>query len=119
MNPFDYTKSFDTKEYLDDLSGYSAHIINKKLSFSRDTLIMANLMNMNHHLPISMQYDFYFHQIRPTKYRPYVKWIKKSKSEDVDVVSEYFGYSIQKAKQVLQVLTPDQLQTIKELLIKV
>lgn len=117
--PFDYTKSIDRREYLDDLSGYKAFIINKALSLSVDTLFYANEMNLNSHLDNKMQYDFLYHSIRPVKNRPFKQWLYDAKKEeDEAAIMEYFGYNSQKAKQILSILQPEQIRTIKERLVK-
>ena len=44
--------------------------------------------------------------------------MKASKSENLEYVKEYYGYSNEKAKTVLDILTKDQLKLIKEKLYK-
>ena len=120
-SPFDYAKSIDTQEYINDISGYSAYIINKKLSLAVDTILYANEMNINYELEPKLQYDFFFYSIRPNKKRPYTKWIKNEKEdEDLGAISEYYGYNNQKAKAALAILSlsPTQITNIKKSLIK-
>jgi len=117
-NPFEYANSIDKREYMEDLSGYSAFIINKKLSLSLDTLFYANEMNLNSHIDDRMHYDYLYYSIRPMKKRPWKKWLYDHKDEDVAAVMEYFQYNSQKAKQVLSILKPEELITIKEKLSK-
>lgn len=119
MTPFDYPKSIDTQVYIEDISAYSAYIINKKLSLAVDTIIYANEMNINHELDPKLQYDYLFHSIRPNKRRPYTKWIKNVKEdENIGAIAEYYGYNAQKAKYALSILSPTQITTIKESLVK-
>lgn len=119
MNPFELTKTFDTQEYADDISGYAPYVINKKMSFSADTFKMASEMNINYGLDNRLQYDFYFYSIRPRKNRPFKRWLKTVKDENLDLIMRYFGYNRQKAKQVIKILSSTQLKEIeKELLIK-
>jgi hypothetical protein len=44
--------------------------------------------------------------------------LRASKLKDIDLVKEYYGYSNEKAKTVLDILTKDQLKLIKEKLYK-
>ena len=44
--------------------------------------------------------------------------MRASKLKDIDLVKEYYGYSNEKAKTVLDILTKDQLKLIKEKLYK-
>ena len=44
--------------------------------------------------------------------------MRASKLKNIDLVKEYYGYSNEKAKTVLDILTKDQLKLIKEKLYK-
>jgi hypothetical protein len=44
--------------------------------------------------------------------------LRASKLKNIDLVKEYYGYSNEKAKTVLDILTKDQLKLIKEKLYK-
>ena len=39
-------------------------------------------------------------------------WGKKQKMNDLEVVKQYYGYSNEKARQALSILTPDQITFI-------
>jgi hypothetical protein len=93
-----------------------AFIVNKGLSYGADTVIYANEMNARSHLDYQLQFDFLINTIRPRK--RYNKWLKAETVEVLDVVQEYYGYSINKARQVLPLLTPEQLMYIKKRLNK-
>jgi len=95
---------------------YSPYIINKCLAPFNDTIMLVNEMNMRHHLPPKLQYDFLLNTIRSKK--RYAPWVKASKLKDLEYVKEYYGYSNEKAKTVLDILTKDQLKLIKEKLYK-
>jgi len=119
LTPFDYAKSIDTREYIDDLSDYFPLIINKKLSLSAATILYANEMNINHGIDNKLQYDYLYHAIRPNKRRPFIPWLKAEKaSADIQAIQEYYGYNSQKAHQALSILTSAQIETIKEKLIR-
>jgi hypothetical protein len=81
-----------------------------------DTVIYANEMNARPHLDFQLQFDFLINTIRPRK--RYNKWLKAETVEVLDLIQEYYGYSIIKARQVLPLLTSDQLRYIKERLNK-
>jgi len=74
------------------------------------------MMNCNHHLDHKLQYSFLINIIRPSK--RFSKWVKKEKDEDLEAIMEHFGYNRQKAKTALELLTPDQIKTIKKKLDK-
>ena len=95
---------------------YPAFIINKCMSHHIDTVLYANEMNMYPNLPNRMQYDFFIHIVRPRK--RFSPWGKKEKVNDLELVKEYYGYSNEKAKQALRILSPNHLDYIKDKLNK-
>lgn len=117
MNPFDYLKSINaTKKNImvDDIteSEYNAFIINRGLSFFPDTVLYANEMNLNHHLDSRLQYDFLINIIK--KKKRFTKWVKPQEIANLEVIKEYYGYSNEKARQVIQLLTPQQLDVLRK-----
>ena len=68
-------------------------------------------MNINNHLDNRLQFDFLLNSIRPRK--RYAPWLKTSKIKNLELVKEYFGYSDQKAKDALNILTDDDLEHIR------
>ena len=95
---------------------YSPFIINKCLAPFNDTIMLVNEMNMRHHLPSKLQYDFLLNTIRSKK--RYAPWVKGDKLKDLEYVKEYFGYSNEKAKAALRILDNEQIKTIKDSLNK-
>ena len=91
---------------------YPPYIINKCMSHHMDTVLYANEMNMKHDIPSRLQYDFYIHIVRPRK--RFSPWGKQDKVKDLDVVKQYYGYSNEKASNALKILTPDQINYIKQ-----
>ena len=91
---------------------YPPYIINKCMSHHMDTVLYANEMNMKHDIPSRLQYDFYIHIVRPRK--RFSPWGKQDKVKDLDVVKQYYGYSNEKAKQVLNILTREQFSFIRD-----
>ena len=68
-------------------------------------------MNQYQHLDKKLQYDFYINLVRPRK--RFSPWGKKQKVDDLELVKQYYGYSNEKAKQALRILTPTQLDVIR------
>ena len=97
-------------------SKYPAYIINKCMSHHMDTVMYANEMNQYSFLDSKMQYDFYIHIVRPK--RRFSPWGKKKKIDDLDLVKRYYGYSTDKAIQALRILSPNQIDYIKDKLNK-
>jgi len=90
---------------------YPPYIINKGLSYFSDTVMYANEMNRLHGASKHMQFSFLLNTIRPKK--RFSKWLKASKLSNLDLVKVYYGYSNEKAKQALELLTKKQIEYIK------
>ena len=90
---------------------YPSYIINRCLSGHLDAVMFANEMNMYSFLPKKMQYDFFINTLR-TKKR-FSPWIRKDLVDNLDCVKRYYGYSNEKAKQALKILSKEQLDFIK------
>jgi hypothetical protein len=122
MSPFDFINAInDTKEnlFLDPQANkdYEPWMVNKGLSQFPDTVLYANEMNLHYSIPKQWQFFFLLNSI-PRKKR-FSKWAKKdAKTDSLSLVMEYFGYSMEKAKQALGVLSQEQLDVIKEKLYK-
>jgi hypothetical protein len=91
---------------------YPAYIVNKCMSHHVDTVMHANEMNLWSQLPSRMQYDFFINTVRPRK--RFSPWDKKDKIEDLELVQQYYGYSVEKARQALDILSRQQIDYIKE-----
>ena len=116
-NPFEYLTAInDTKKdvMVDDIAekGYNAFMVNRGLSYFNDTVLFANEMNLNAHLDNRLQFDFLINIVRRRK--RFSKWMKPETASDVEVVKEYYGYSNEKARQALTLLTPEQIIDIKK-----
>lgn len=105
------------KNVLDNEKDYKPFLVNRSLSYHVDCILYANEMNMNHGLDGKLQYQYLLNTIRPMK-RRFEKWQSASKLKDIDCVKEYFGYSNEKAKEALRILTDEQITFIKEKLEK-
>lgn len=117
LSPFEFVTSInDSKKdiMVDDVAerSYSSFMTNRSLSYFQDTVQFANLMNQYHHLDNKLQYHFLINIIR--KRKRFSKWIKPDLDSDTEVVKQYYGYSNEKAKQVLSLLSPEQIKIIKQ-----
>ena len=121
MNPFEYVKAINnTKKdiMVDDIAEkeYNAFMVNRSLSNFQDTVLYANLMNVNHHVDARLQFDFFINTIR--KKNRFSKWLKPLDYKDLDVIKEYYGYSNEKAKSVLSLLDNKQIEELKKRIYK-
>ena len=90
---------------------YAPYIVNRIYSGHLDAIMFANEMNMYNFLPKKMQYDFFINTLRVKK--RFSPWLRKDEIKDLDYVKRYYGYSNEKAKQILKILSKEQLNFIK------
>lgn len=95
---------------------YPPFIVNKCLSGHKDSILYAQEMNKNPHLDKKLQYDFFINTLRPRK--RFTPWVKKQTLDHLDLVKEYYGYNHDKALKALEILTTEQLETIRKSLNK-
>jgi len=117
-NPFDYVNQIlhGKKNLIVDEAtekAYNSFIINRSLSYHYDCVLFANEMNQRHFLDKKLQNLFLINTVRSRK-RPFAKWIKSEKSEDIECIKKYFNYSDMRAREVLLLLSEDQIQQLKE-----
>ena len=115
MNPFEYLNSINyTKKdiMVDDIAEkeYNSFMVNRSLSYFPDTVLAANEMNRYHQIDNLLQFHFLINIIR--KRKRFSKWDKKKNDSDVEVIKEYYGYNEEKALQVLNILSTDQLNEL-------
>lgn len=118
MNPFDYVNDILLKKenlITDEMSEkeYLPYIVNRALSFHKDCIFQANEMNCKPHLDKKMQYDFLLNTVRGYK-RPFAKWIKNERDENLDCIKAYYKVSDKKAREILLLLSKEQIQELKE-----
>jgi hypothetical protein len=73
----------------------------------------ANEMNRRHFVDKKLQNDYLLNTVRSKK-RPFNKWVKSEKSEDLECIKTYYGLSSLKALEALRLLNDEQIQELKE-----
>ena|SRR6056300_937137 len=125
MKPFDFVNDINLgkKDIITNSDNpelaektYNPYLTNKSLSYFPDTVQYANMMNMNSHLDHLLQYSFLINIVR--KRKRFSKWYKNTSDEDLQAVIDYYGYSVNKAKEALKILDDEQLVTIKTKLMR-
>ena len=112
LNAINYTKEplLDT----DDESvekGYTPFVVNRCLSYFIDTVLYANEMNRRPETDKKMQFDYLQRSIRKNK--RYSKWLKQESVENLDIIKQYYGYSDTKAKEVMDILTSNDIEYMR------
>ena len=113
-----YLKAINkTKEKLMDTDDamwekkYPPFIVNKCVAPFPDTIHLVNEMNIHNHLDSKLQFDFLLNSLRSRD--RYTPWLKAKKIKNIEYVKEYYGYSNEKAKEALSILTDKQIDDIK------
>ena len=112
LNSINYSKKNLIDEDPDVEKKYPAYIINRCMSGHLDAIMYANEMNLYHNLSSKLQYDFLLNILRSKK--RFSPWVKKEELKNLDYGKRYYGYSDEKAKQVLPLLSKEQLTFIQE-----
>ena len=93
------------------IKSYPPFIVNKCMAYHMDTIMYANALNEYPHLDKRLQYEFFINTVRPRK--RFSPWDKKHKMKELDLVKQYYGYSDEKARQALRILTSEQIDYIR------
>ena len=112
LNSINFTKENLIEEDPDAISKYPQYIVNRCLSGHLDCIMFANEMNKFPNLDKDLQYSFYLNTLR--KKRRFSPWLRKDKVTDLEIVKQYYGYSNEKASNALKILTPEQINFIKQ-----
>jgi len=112
LNSINFNKKDLIKDDPSVIKDYAPYIINRCVSGHLDTVLYANEMNKFHHLDKDMQYTFYLNTLR--KRKRFSPWIRKDKVSDLEYVKRYYGYSNEKASQVMKILFYEHIEFIKK-----
>ena len=111
LNSINFNKDNLIEEDPEAISSYPPYIVNRCLSGHLDTVLFANEMNKYSNLDKDMQYSFFLYTLR--KRKRFSPWLKKEQVDDLDLVKKHYGYSNEKAKIAVTLLTKTQLEYIR------
>ena len=112
LNSINFNKKNLIEEDPSTIKDYAPYIINRCLSGNIDSILFANEMNKYSFLDKDMQYSFYLNTLR--KKKRFSPWLRKDKVTDLEIIKQYYGYSNEKASNALKILTPEQINYIKQ-----
>ena len=117
-SPFDYVNQImqGKKQLIVDEQSekdYVPFLVNRSLSYQKDCIMFANEMNRRHFMDKKMQNDFLLNTVRSQK-RPFAKWVKPEKIDDLSCIKQVYGFSDSKARDALRLLSDEQIQKLKE-----
>lgn len=116
MSPFDFIKQIyvEKQDLMEDPEvekEYNSFLANRALSSFVDCIFYAEEMNRYPFLDKKLQFHYLLYSIRPKKrYKP---WLKREKNLDLEAVAEFYKINIRRAKEILQIIKPDDLVAIK------
>ena len=110
LNSINFTKE-NLIEDPDAISSYPPYIINRCLSGHLDTVLFANEMNKYSNIAKDLQYSFLLYTLR--KRKRFSPWLKKEQIENLDLVKKHYGYSNEKARIAVNLLTKTQIEHIR------
>lgn len=117
LDAINYTKEQISNEDIE--STYAPFIINKSLSYYLDSIFFADKANTFYNLPKKMQFDYLLNVIPVRKNKRWAKWDKPDDiSYNIRIIKEYYNYSDEKAKQVIDLLSPEQIGILEQRLFK-
>lgn len=118
MYDWRYENSITNGKKIDIDGDYSQWRINSSMSQHPDTVHYANEMNIYSDLPNNLHYDFLFGAVRKRK-----RWSKGESKEEkkarekyeelLELISTHYKYNLTRAKEALSILTPSQIDIIK------
>ena len=111
LNSINFNKNNLIEEDPEAISSYPPYIVNRCLSGHLDTVLFANEMNKYSNLDKDMQYSFFIYTLR--KRKRFSPWLKKEQVDDLDLVKKHYGYSNEKAKAAVSLLTKTQIEHIR------
>jgi len=111
LNSINFNKDNLIAEDPEAIGSYPPYIVNRCLSGHLDTVLFANEMNKYSNIDKDMQYSFFLYTLR--KRKRFSPWLKKEQMDDLDLVKKHYGYSNEKAKVAVSLLTKTQLEYIR------
>jgi hypothetical protein len=87
----------------------------RALSHCCESVHLANQMNLFPRLPEQMKYDFLLHSGALAKRRT-TGWARRTRENEADLalVSDAYNLSKPKARQALKILTPEQVEELRQ-----
>jgi hypothetical protein len=113
LNAINHTKEnlLDTEDESVEKE-YTPFVVNRCLSYFIDTVLYANEMNRYSGIDKKMQFDYLLRSIRKNK--RYSKWLKRESVENLELIKEFYGYSDSKAREILDILSGDDVEFIRK-----
>src|SRR6185369_5192406 len=76
------------------VTGYPHFIVNRLLSYHKDVILLVNEINKLPHLDPQLKYEFLLHGL--SKKKRFSKLTKAEHHENVELLSEYYQYNMER-----------------------
>jgi len=90
---------------------YAPFVINRCLSYFIDTILHVNQINEFPNTDKKMQFDYLQNALR--KRKRFSRWQKKEITDNLEIVKNYYGYSNQKATEIMDLLSGKDIEEMK------
>ena len=109
LNAINYTKEplMNTEDNQVE-NKYAPFVVNRCLSYFIDTILHVNQINEFPNTDKKMQFDYLQNALR--KRKRFSKWQKKQTVENLETVKNYYGYSDQKATEIIDLLSDEDIK---------
>jgi hypothetical protein len=111
-NPFDFVTSINNHVRIDLDKQYDQFLVTRHFSHFIDSVMYAHEAATFNNMKNDLHYDYLFNSIG--KKNRYLKWPKSVKDEEIEVISEYYDCSYEKAKELKTVLSEEAMNYIRE-----
>ena len=112
MTPFTFINSINDHKEIEVTKEYSQFLTNRFFSLFQDTVFIANHANGLSKIDNYSQYKYYLNLI--SKRKRFTKWPKGNDVELINMICEYYDFSIDKALEALKILNDKQKQEIMD-----
>lgn len=115
QTPFTYLNYINSGDESDidiDDKVYNQFLINRGLSMHLDTIAIANEINKYGCVDNQMHFDYLRHMVTPRK--RWAKWPKPKEHPDASTIASYYGISMKKAYDLVGIITPEQIEQMKQ-----
>ena len=123
ITPFTFINSVSFKK--DDMlkedptleKEYNAYLTNMNFSNFPDTVIWANDLNRYPDLDKKLQYYYYFYGL--SKRNRFAKWAKPTTDANIKLIQQVFECNVTRAQEILPFISPENLNKLEEMFVKV
>lgn len=119
---FDYINSVNKKaginprDNLDEFNAtYTQFVVNMAYCRYPDTIMIVEDLVLRPNLTNLQHYDYLYHTV-PKSNNRFSKWHKVDSSLEIEVIQAVYKYSYNKAKEVLDLFSQDDLEKLKQML---